>query len=125
VRLLHGRRGVDAVFDDPNLVSCAGLVPVMRLAEQVDLAGLVTRRVRPDLSTGSNPGDKAAASTGSVLRPWPVANTRARADSFAGTSTTVSPSATSRWATCRPMPLPPSTAHTRCGYRCPTANMAR
>jgi hypothetical protein len=52
---------VDAVFDDPNLVSCAGLMPVMRLAEQVDLAGLVARRVRPDLSTGSNPGGKAAA----------------------------------------------------------------
>jgi hypothetical protein len=52
---------VDAVFDDPNLVSCAGLVPVMRLAEQVDLAGLVNQRVRPDLSTGANPGGKAAA----------------------------------------------------------------
>jgi hypothetical protein len=49
------------MFDDPNLVSCAGLVPVMRLAGQVDLAGLVARRVRPDLSTGSNPGGKAAA----------------------------------------------------------------
>src|SRR6266536_1102294 len=34
---------------------------VMRLAEQVDLAGLVASRVRPDLSTGSNPGGKAAA----------------------------------------------------------------
>jgi hypothetical protein len=61
VRLLHGGRVVDAVFDDPNLVSCAGLVPVMRLAEQVDLAGLVGRRVHPDLTTGCNPGGKAAA----------------------------------------------------------------
>lgn len=61
MRLLHSRRGVDAVFDDPNLVSCAGLVPVMRLAERVDLAGLVDRRVRPDLSTGANPGGKAMA----------------------------------------------------------------
>lgn len=61
MRLLHARRAVDAVFDDSNLVSCAGLVPVMRLAEQVDLAGLVAGRVRPDLSTGSNPGGKAAA----------------------------------------------------------------
>jgi hypothetical protein len=59
--LLHGGRAVGAVFDDPNLVSCAGLVPVMRLAEQVDLAGLVDRRVRPDLSTGANAGGKAAA----------------------------------------------------------------
>ena len=61
MRLSHAGRAVDAVFDDPNLVSCAGLVPVMRLAEQVDLAGLVGRRVRQDLSTGSNPGGKAAA----------------------------------------------------------------
>jgi hypothetical protein len=30
-------------------VSCAGLVPVMRLAEQVDLSGLVAGRVHPDL----------------------------------------------------------------------------
>jgi hypothetical protein len=52
VRLLHARRAVDAVFDDPNLVSCAGLVPLMRLAEQVDLVGLVAGQVRPDLSTG-------------------------------------------------------------------------
>jgi hypothetical protein len=52
---------VDVRFDEVNLVSCAGLVPVMRLAEHVDLAGLVERRVRPDLSTGANPGRKAAA----------------------------------------------------------------
>jgi hypothetical protein len=61
VRLLHTGRVTGAVFDEPNLVSCAGLVPVMRLAEQVGLAGLVAGRVRPDLSTGSNPGRKAAA----------------------------------------------------------------
>lgn len=61
VRLLHTGRAVSAAFDERNLVSCAGLVPVMRLAEQVDLAGLVAGRVRADMSTGSNPGGKAAA----------------------------------------------------------------
>jgi hypothetical protein len=60
VRLLHGRRGVDAVFDDPNLVSCAGLVPVMRLAENVDLAGLVDRRVGIGASSGAYAGGKVA-----------------------------------------------------------------
>jgi hypothetical protein len=64
------------------------------------------------------------ASTGSILRPWPVAKTRARADSFAGTSTTVSPSATRRWATWRPMPLHPSTAQRRSACLRPAANMA-
>ena len=61
MRLSHGTRSVDVQFDDVNLVSCAGLVPVMRLAEHVGLAGLVDRRVRPDLSTGANPGGKATA----------------------------------------------------------------
>ena len=46
MQLLHGRRSIDAAFDDRNLVSCAGLVPVMRLAETVDLARLVDHRVR-------------------------------------------------------------------------------
>ena len=57
------------------------------------------------------------ASVASVLRPCPVANTRARADSFGGTSTTCSPSARSRFAMCRPIPLQPSIAQTRSGHR--------
>ncbi len=64
------------------------------------------------------------ASTGSVLRPCPVSKTRTRADSFAGTSSTVSPSATSRWAMCRPIPAQPSTAHTRSLNRRPAASIA-
>jgi Glyoxalase-like domain len=32
VRLLHGLAKIHASFDDPNLVSRAGLVPVMALA---------------------------------------------------------------------------------------------
>jgi hypothetical protein len=50
------------------------------------------------------------ASTGSVLRPFPVANTRTCADSLGGTSKTISPSWTRRCARCLPMPLQPSTA---------------
>jgi hypothetical protein len=49
---------VSARFDDPNLVSCAGLVPVMRLAETVGLAGLVTERVTLGISTGAHPDRK-------------------------------------------------------------------
>ena len=47
------------------------------------------------LTTGRSPVMRVptsateCASVASVLRPWPVANTRARADSFGGTSTTV------------------------------------
>jgi Transposase DDE domain group 1 len=61
VRLLHGSHRVAARFDEQNLVSCAGLVPVMRLAERVGLAELVDARVRPDMATGARPGAKTAA----------------------------------------------------------------
>ena len=42
MRLLHDLAKIHATFDDPNLVSHAGLVPVMALAERAawrDLAG--------------------------------------------------------------------------------------
>jgi hypothetical protein len=47
VRLLHSLAGTHASFDDPNLVSRAGLVPVMALAQRAGLAGLVAEHVRP------------------------------------------------------------------------------
>jgi hypothetical protein len=34
------------VFDEKNLVSCAGLVPVMELAEQAGLSQLLDEQVR-------------------------------------------------------------------------------
>jgi hypothetical protein len=46
VELLHGLAKIHATFDDPNLVSRAGLVPVMALAQRADLAGLVAEHVR-------------------------------------------------------------------------------
>ena len=35
-----------AVFDDPNLVSCAGLAPVLQLAERAGLQDLSAEHVR-------------------------------------------------------------------------------
>jgi hypothetical protein len=46
VRLLHGLAKIHATFDDPDLVSRAGLVPVMALAQRAGLAGLVAEHVR-------------------------------------------------------------------------------
>ncbi|TDD33697.1 IS1380 family transposase, partial [Saccharopolyspora elongata] len=47
-----------ARFDDENLVSCSGLVPVMALAEQAGLSDLVSDAVKitdpPIASTGVN-----------------------------------------------------------------------
>jgi hypothetical protein len=44
VRLLHGLAKMHGSFDDPNLVSRAGLVPVMALAERAGLGGLVAKQ---------------------------------------------------------------------------------
>ena len=53
-----------AVFDDRNLVSLAGLVPVMRLGEQTGLGQLLAEKVAitsPRIKSGSaNPGPKLA-----------------------------------------------------------------
>jgi hypothetical protein len=43
-----------AVFDDPNLVSHGGLVPVMALAERAGLAELLAEHVRPGGECGVN-----------------------------------------------------------------------
>ena len=46
--------GVTAVFDDPNLVSCAGLAPVLELAERAGLQRLVGERVQLGKPGGVN-----------------------------------------------------------------------
>jgi hypothetical protein len=43
-----------AVFDDPNLVSHGGLVPVVALAERAGLPELLAKRVRPGGGCGVN-----------------------------------------------------------------------
>src|SRR5450830_1824326 len=58
MRVCHN---LSAGFDDPNLVSCAGLVPVMALAERAGLHDLAAAHVRVPGSAGSNPGVKVAA----------------------------------------------------------------
>jgi Transposase DDE domain group 1 len=55
VRLLHSLARAHASFDDPNLVSHAGLVPVMALAQRAGLASLVAEHVRPGGECGVNP----------------------------------------------------------------------
>jgi len=45
MRLSHDPMKISASFDDPNLVSRAGLVPVMSLAERAGLYALARRRV--------------------------------------------------------------------------------
>ena len=47
MRLLHDLARPNASFDDPNLVSHGGLVPVMALAQRAGLADLIGDHVRP------------------------------------------------------------------------------
>src|SRR3954447_4274738 len=61
VRLSHARRAIDARFDDPNLVSCAGLVPVMALARRCGLAGLLVDRLTITAEGGANAATKILA----------------------------------------------------------------
>lgn len=41
MRVSHSFPAISAVFDDPNLVSCAGLAPTLALAQRAGLADLV------------------------------------------------------------------------------------
>jgi hypothetical protein len=51
---LHSLARTRASFDDPNLVSHAGLVPVMALAQRAGLTGLVAEHVTPGGECGVN-----------------------------------------------------------------------
>ena len=54
MRLLHEMARTHASFDDPNLVSRAGLVPVMALAQRAGLTELAAAHVRPGGPCGVN-----------------------------------------------------------------------
>ena len=55
MRLLHDLAKIHVTFDDPNLVSRAGLVPVMALAQRAGLADLAGEHVRIARRCGANP----------------------------------------------------------------------
>ena len=64
VQVSHNFAAESAVFDDEHLVSCAGLVPVMTLADQTGLSELLGEKVHiaePKIKSGSaNPAPKLA-----------------------------------------------------------------
>jgi hypothetical protein len=55
VKLSHTLARTGAAFDDPNLVSHAGLVPVMALADRAGLHELAAEHVRPGGGCGTSP----------------------------------------------------------------------
>ena len=73
MRLLHVLARTHASFDDPHLVSRAGLVPVMALAQRAGLGDLIAEHVRPGGECGVN---------GHLKIPCLVAGMAAGADSI-------------------------------------------
>ena len=61
MQLSHTRPVVSASFDDPNLVSVAGLVPVMKIAQDAGLLRLADERLSVPTDKGANPGLKVAS----------------------------------------------------------------
>ena len=59
MRLSHSPARTQASFDDPHLVSHAGLVPVMALAERAGLAALIRQHVQAGGGAGVNADLKA------------------------------------------------------------------
>src|SRR4051812_30339574 len=61
MRLSHTLGTTSAVFDDPNLVSSAGLVPVLGLAESAGLRELADEHLTVPTDKGANAGLKVAS----------------------------------------------------------------
>lgn len=58
VKLKHTSAAVSATFDDDNLVSFAGVVPIIRLAERAGLASLAKKWLSVPTDKGANAGLK-------------------------------------------------------------------
>ena len=61
MQLSHSLGATTAVFDDPNLIGAAGLVPVMALADSVGLARLALERLSVPTDKGANAGLKVSS----------------------------------------------------------------
>jgi Transposase DDE domain group 1 len=67
MQLSHTPGAMSAGFDGPNLVSAAGLVPVLALAESVGLATLARQHLSVPTDKGANAGVKVAALVGGMV----------------------------------------------------------
>jgi hypothetical protein len=61
MQLSHTLSAGSAVFDDPNLVSSAGLVPVLKLADRAGLQALADQQLSVPTCEGANAGLKVAS----------------------------------------------------------------
>lgn len=67
MQLSHTRPVVSATFDEPNLVSAAGLVPMLGLAAKAGLHGLADTWLSVPTDKGANAGAKIASLVGGMV----------------------------------------------------------
>ena len=67
MRLWHSAAATSVQFDDENLVSYVGLVPVMRLAQDCGLAELVAEHLRVAGTLGANAPFKIGCVVGGMI----------------------------------------------------------
>ena len=60
MRLSHTLARTSTVFDDPNLVSSAGLVPVLALADRTGLREMADEYLTVPTDKGANAGRRSA-----------------------------------------------------------------
>ncbi len=63
----HTTSALSAAFDDSNLVSAAGVVPVMRLAERAGLSALTQKHLTVPTDKGANAGAKIMSLVAGML----------------------------------------------------------
>ena len=61
MQLSHTPAATTAIFDDPNLIGSAGLVPILRLAETAGLAALADEHLSVPSDKGAHAGAKVTA----------------------------------------------------------------
>ncbi|BAH51131.1 putative transposase [Rhodococcus opacus B4] len=66
-QLSHTRPVAAARFDDPNLISTAGMVPVMALAQASGLLTLTDQQLSVPTDKGANPGRKVGSLVGGMV----------------------------------------------------------
>lgn len=67
MQLSHTPRAATAVFDDPNLIASAGLVPMLALADVAGLAELARERLSVPTDKGANAGLKVVSLVAGML----------------------------------------------------------
>ena len=67
MKLSHTLTSTSAAFDDPNLVSSGGLVPVLALAESAGLRDLADEHLTVPTDKGANAGLKVASLVGGMV----------------------------------------------------------